>query len=106
MYQTSVNEFLLPSNELAKLKSTKCKDTKVRDRVVLVEKQGSIPAGARGRVVEVMPYHDWTNPRGTRRVVRFDEYPHDYIVQNGQLRPEPVVPDRARDAKGRFVSDD
>lgn len=106
MYQTTPNPFLLPTNELELLIRAKCKDTKVRDRVVLIEKSGSIPAGARGRVVEVMPYHEWTNPKGLRRAVRFDEYPHDYVIENQALRAEPVLPNRSRDSKGRFVSED
>lgn len=104
MYNQTINPFLVTGDELATLARTKCKDTHERDRVVLIEKSGSIPAGARGRVVEVMPYHDWTNPQGLRRAVRFDEYPHDYVVTNDKLRLERLLSDKPRATNGQFLA--
>ena len=101
--QKWINPFLATADEIAKLARTKCKTTKENDRVILIEKSGSIPAGARGKVLEVMPFHDWTNPDLKRRVVRFDEYPHNYIVSNDALRFEKILSDTPRDASGRFL---
>lgn len=83
----------------------KRKASKVGDRVIATRKMGSIRQGDAGKVVEVFPFHDWTNPELKRRAVRFDELPHDYVVSDDDLIPEPDPNAKKRDGKGRFLKE-
>jgi hypothetical protein len=76
---------------------------KHKDRVLSNRKMGSIPTRSAGRFIEDMPFHVRTNPNGDRVAVRFDEYPHDYVVSRLGLDREPDPNAKPRDTKGRFV---
>lgn len=79
------------------------KNFKPKDRVRSNCKIGIVPANSAGRFIENIPFHARTNPNHELVVVRFDEYPHDYIVNRSELDREPDPNAKLRDKKGRFV---
>jgi hypothetical protein len=81
---------------------------KFKDRVVSNRKMGSIPAQSAGRFIEdfrseEMPNQDENRVWVDLVVVRFDEHPHDYIVNRLGLDREPDPSTKPRCAKGRFT---
>lgn len=76
---------------------------KPKDRVITNRKTGSIPPNSVGRFIENMPFCVRTNPNHDRVVIRFDEYPHDYVISRLALDREPDPNARPRDNHGRFV---
>lgn len=84
---------------------TKRKSSKVGDRVIVTRKMGAIRQGDTGKVVEVFPFHGWTNPESKRRAVRFDELSHNCIVSDDDLIPEPDPNAKKRGENGRFLKE-